>query len=226
MFREKTKILIGEAEMQTLNNSKVCVVGVGGVGGFVAEMLARTGIGNLTLIDFDIIEPSNINRQIVALNSTIGKFKVDVMKSRILDINPNCNIQTFKSKITANNIKTFDLKQYDFVVDAIDNVTDKINLICYCKENNIQIVSSMGTGNRKGQSSYHIDDIFKTSNDGLAKILRKKLKEKAITSLDVAICTEKVDAKLREPASIIWHPANSACILTSFVVNNLIGRKK
>jgi len=226
MFREKTKILIGGAEMQALNNSKVCVVGVGGVGGFVAEMLARTGIGNISLIDFDIIEPSNINRQIVALNSTIGKFKVDVMKNRILDINPNCKVQTFKSKITANNIKTFDLMQFDFIVDAIDNITDKISLICYCKENNIKIVSSMGTGNRKGQSNYHIDDIFKTSNDGLAKILRKKLKEKDITSLDVAICTEKVDAKLREPASIIWHPANSACILSSFVVNNLIGRKK
>lgn len=226
MFTEKTKMLIGEKAMKILENSKVCVVGVGGVGGFVVEMLARSGVGNLCLIDFDKVEKSNINRQIVALNSTLEMFKVDVMKRKILDINPACIVKTFQNKLTAENIKNFDLQQFDYVVDAIDSITDKINLIAFCKQNNIKIVSAMGTGNRIGLPNYHLTDIYKTKNDGLAKILRKKLKEMQIKSLDVVVCADNVDEKLQEPASVVWHPANSACILSAFVVNNLIGRKK
>lgn len=219
----KTELLLGKENLTKIINSNICVVGIGGVGGFVVEILSRTGIGNLTLIDFDIIEPSNINRQIMSLNSTIGQNKAEVMGKRVKDINPNCNVKVFNKKLSANNVdKLLSNQNFDYVIDCIDIVTDKVDLIKYCKNKKIKIISALGTGNRSCLPHYIVEDIYRTKNDGLAKILRKKLRELNIDNLPVAFCVEIPDKKFQNPASLIWHPMVCASVLSAFVVNELI----
>ena len=220
MFR-RTELLIRD-KINILHKSKVIIFGIGGVGGYVAEMLARSGVGNITLVDYDTVDISNKNRQIIATDSTLGKYKVDVMKDRIVDINSECNVIAIKDKLTKENISNFNLEAYDYIVDAIDMVTSKIALITYAHSNNIPIISAMGAGNRVGVPNFVITDISNTYNDGLAKVLRKKLRENNITSHKVVFCENKAISCGETIGSIAYFPAISGCMLSAYVIEELI----
>ena len=222
MFNDRTKLLFGE-KMEIITNANVMVVGIGGVGGYVAECLARTGIEKLTLVDFDIVSETNINRQIIALNSTLGQSKVEVMKNRILDINPNCNVTAINKKLEAESLPEIITEKYDFVIDAIDIVTDKVNLIKYCYENNINIVSAMGAGNRFSMPEFIVCDIFETKNDGLARVLRKKMRENQINNHTVVCAKEKaIINNSNEIGSVMYQPAMCGLTISAYVINKLI----
>lgn len=222
MIFDRTHRLLGE-KFDKLADSTVAVIGVGGVGGFVAEFLVRAGIGNIVLVDYDKIDITNINRQIIALNSNVGKYKVDEFKTRLLDINPNLAITTYCERICPSNIQNIITKDIDYVVDAIDDILNKVELIAYCKKNDINIVSSMGVGNRYKLCNYEVTDIFKTEQDKLAKVLRKKLKDKGIKSLDV-VCTKSPTENIEGTtiASISYLPPMASSVIAGFVVNRLI----
>lgn len=221
-FTERTELLIGENGLQKLNNCHVAVFGVGGVGGYTCEMLARAGVGELTIIDFDVVSKSNINRQIIALNSTIGKLKVDVFKNRLLDINPNLKVNALPIKFDETTIDTIFSKNYDYVVDAIDIVTNKITLIETCHNRNIKIVSAMGAGNRCDIPNFEVADIYKTYNDGLAKVLRKKLKELGIQKHTVVFTKIQATPNGNVVGSISYYPSMCGCVLAGFIINELL----
>lgn len=220
-MQSKTQIVIGSENVEKLKNSNIAILGVGGVGGYVAEMIARLGVENITIVDFDKISVSNLNRQIIALNSTIGKYKVEVLKSRILDINPKCNVVEVNSKISSQNVDKILNNNFDYVVDCIDDIPAKIAVIKYCKENKLKIVSSMGTGNRYKMPHFEVGDISKTSYDKLAKKLRKLLKDEGITSLDVIYTKEEIE-KTEALGSVVYYPLMCAGTIVSFVVNKII----
>ena len=222
MWNDRTKLLIGENKVKTLEKSSVCVIGLGGVGGYVCHMLVRAGVGKLTLVDFDKIDETNINRQIVADITTVGKLKTDVLKQQLLNINPKLKVSTFSERFEGKNAEIILKQKFDFVVDAIDSVADKIELICFCKEHNINIVSAMGAGNRYSIPDFKIVDIYKTSNDGLAKVMRKKLRERGVGALNVA-CTSQIAEKVEgKVGSISFYPAMCGCVIAGFVVNELL----
>lgn len=181
-------MLIGKDAVEKLNNSRVAVFGVGGVGGYVVEALSRAGVGNIDIIDNDTISVSNLNRQIIALNSTIGKNKVDVLKARLLDINPNLKVETYKCFFTRNT--EFDFSKYDYVVDAIDTVVGKLELIIRAKSANVPIICSMGTGNKMNPTMFEVADISKTSVCPLAKVIRQELKKRRIKKVKVVYSKE------------------------------------
>lgn len=220
---ERTERIFGKENIEKLLLKKVIIFGVGGVGGYVAEMLARTGIGHITLVDFDIVSKSNINRQIVALQSTIGQNKVDVMKQRILDINPTCNINIINGKLVKENIDEFNLRNYDYVADCIDMVESKVALIKYCYENNIDCLSAMGAGNKCEIPHFVIKDIFNTSYDGLAKVLRKKLREENVKNHNVVIC-EQESLNCNPIGSVVYYPAMCGCVLSAKIVKDLLNQ--
>lgn len=225
MWNDRTKLLIGIDGAEKLENCSVCVVGLGGVGGYVCHMLARAGVGHLTLVDFDKVDETNINRQIVASQKTVGRYKTDVLKEQILDINPKCEVKIYTKRFNLDAATEIFAEKYDYVVDAIDSVNDKIELICFCKEHELQIVSAMGAGNRVGIPTFKIVDIYKTYNDGLAKVMRKKLRERGIKKLDVA-CSEalaqKLDRRSESVGSISYYPAMCGCVLAAHVIENLL----
>ncbi|MGN0960837.1 MAG: ThiF family adenylyltransferase [Christensenellales bacterium] len=220
MFR-RTEILLGD-KLNKLKNSKVIVFGVGGVGGYATEMLVRAGVGNITIVDFDVVDISNKNRQIIALNSTIGRLKVEVMKERIVDINPDCNIIAYNKKLLKDSIEEFELEKYDYILDCIDMVTSKLALIEYAKKHNIPIISAMGAGNRVGMPSIKVVDIYDTYNDGLAKILRKKLREKGITNHKVIFAENIATPNGDTIGSISYFPAMCGCAMSAYVIDELI----
>lgn len=231
MIFRRTKLLIGQNNLNKLANSHICIFGLGGVGGHTAEALARAGIGNLTLVDFDIVDITNINRQIIATLDTVGKDKVEVMTQRLLRINNKLTITKYKEMLTAENIHLFfQNKNYDYVVDAIDMVTSKIALIEYCTKNKINIISSMGTGRKLDPTKLEIADISKTSVCPLAKVIRKELKKRNVKKLNVVFSTEipkknfenyeEGDEKII--GSISFVPPVSGMILASKVVNDII----
>ena len=188
----RTEILLGTAAMERLNASTVAVFGVGGVGSFAVEALARAGVGHLVLIDHDVVDVTNINRQIHATTKTIGKSKTELMRSRILDINPEAKVDVvddFYLPSDENNDKFFICK-YDYVIDAIDTITEKIGLVVGCNQRGIKIISSMGAGNKLDPTQFRVADIFSTSVDPIAKVMRKKLKEYGIDKLKVVYSTE------------------------------------
>lgn len=187
----RTSLIFGEDNINKLNKSNVAVFGIGGVGGYVCEALARSGVGKLTLIDGDVVSVSNINRQIIALTSTVGKFKADVMKDRIMDINPDAEVSTINSFLTTENIDSFKLTEYDYVVDAIDDVKAKLALIKFCFDNNIPIISAMGAGNKLDATGFEVSDIFKTSVCPLARIMRRELKKIGVDRLKVVYSKEE-----------------------------------
>lgn len=226
MIFERTKNLIGEVALEKLANSRVAIFGIGGVGGSVAEALIRVGIGEIDLIDNDTINATNINRQIIALHSTVGKYKVDVMKSRALDINPNIRINIYKTFFSDESLNEFDFSKYDYVIDAIDSVKSKILLIKTCKSLNIPIISSMGTGNKLDPTKFEITDISKTSVCPLARIIRTELKKQGIKNLKVLYSKESpIKTASRVPSSISFVPSTAGLIIASVVVNELIGAK-
>lgn len=186
----RTENLIGKDNLSKLKNSHVAVFGTGGVGGYVAEALARSGVGKFTLIDSDKVSVSNINRQIIALLSTVGKYKVDVMKERIYDINPKAEVITSKQFFLPENSSEFDFSGYDYVVDAIDTVKAKIEIVVRSNEVNVPVISAMGAGNKLDPTKFEVADIYKTSVCPLAKVMRHELKKRGIKRLKVVYSKE------------------------------------
>jgi len=219
----RTELLIGEKSIKKLNNSKVEIVGIGGVGSFVAEALARAGVGTLILVDFDIICPSNLNRQIHALNSTIGLPKVEVMKNRILDINPDAKVISIREFYSAETSAKILARDIDYVVDAIDKLTSKIDLIIRCKKGNLPIISAMGAGNKLDPTKFKVADISETSVCPMARRIRKELRKNGIENgVKVVFSTETPLIKNRPPGSISFVPSVMGLIIAGEVVNYLI----
>jgi tRNA A37 threonylcarbamoyladenosine dehydratase len=187
----RTELLVGAEGMERLKNARVAVFGIGGVGGYTVEALARSGVGTLDLIDDDKVCLTNINRQIFATRSTVGKYKADVAKDRILDINPDAKVNIYKTFYVPDTSDQFDFTQYDYVVDAIDTVTGKIELIMQADRTNTPIISSMGAGNKMDPTAFRVADIYKTSVCPLAKVMRRELKKRGIKKLKVVYSEEK-----------------------------------
>lgn len=225
----RTKMLIGEENLEKLNNSKVLVVGIGGVGGFVVEGLVRAGIGHIDLIDHDTVSESNLNRQIIATNNTIGKLKVLCMKERIESINEDCIVNAYDTFLTPENIGKMDFSSYDYVIDAIDTVSSKIALIEKCIKENVPIISSMGTGNKLNPSKLVITDLNKTSVCPLARVMRYELRKRGINHLKVCYSTEEpvkvtvTDDKTKKhiPGSISFVPSSAGLLIASEVVKDI-----
>lgn len=223
---ERTAMIFGEENINLLRNSYVAVFGVGGVGSYTCEALARCGIGNLDLIDNDTVSASNLNRQLVALNSTVGKFKTDVMKERILDINPQTQVNSIKKFFLPENSDEFDFSKYDYIVDAVDTVSAKIELAVCAKKANTPIIASMGAGNKVNPEMFEISDIYKTSVCPLAKVMRSELKKRGINKLKVVYSKEppikNKDGK-RFPGSNSFTPSVVGLIIAGEVIKDLTG---
>ena len=230
----RTQILLGEPAMERLYRARVAVFGIGGVGGYTVEALARCGIGQLDLIDSDTISVSNINRQILATHSTVGRLKVDVAKERVLDINPNCVVRTYPCFYLPDTADQFDFTQYDYIVDAIDTVTGKLQLVERAVAAGTPIICSMGTGNKLNPAAFEVADISKTSVCPLARIMRKELKKRGINHLKVVYSQEdaltpvgaeeemKLLGKRQIPGSTAFVPGAAGLILAGEVIKDLI----
>ncbi len=221
----RTESLIGTHNLEKLKNSHIAVFGIGGVGGYVVEALARSGIGCIDIIDNDTISLSNINRQIIATHSNIGRFKTDVMKERIIDINPNTKVNAYNVFYLPENSSDFNLSQYDYIIDAVDTVTAKIELITKAHELQIPIISCMGTGNKLDPTKFEITDIYKTSVCPLAKVIRYELKKRNIKKLKVLYSKETpIKTNSRTPASIATCPAVAGLLIANEVITDIIKR--
>lgn len=222
----RTEMLIGEDALATLANSRIAIFGVGGVGGYTAEALVRCGIGTIDIIDNDTVAKSNLNRQIYALHSTIGKHKVDVAKERILDINPNITVNAHKVFYTPETSDQFDFTQYDYIVDAIDTVSGKIELVMQANQAKTPIISSMGAGNKLNPANFEVSDIYKTSVCPLAKVMRYELKRRGIRKLKVVFSKEPPIKHngVRIPGSTSFVPSTVGLIIAGEVVKDLIKR--
>lgn len=224
----RTEYLIGQEALQKLKNSKVAIFGIGGVGSYVVEALARSGVGSFVLVDKDTVSISNLNRQLIATLNTIGKNKVDIAKERILSINPNAKVKTFADFFMPGNTNILD-NSITYIVDAIDTVTAKIELVIQAKRLNIPIISSMGTGNKLDPTKFEISDIYDTSVCPLAKVMRKELKSRNISHLKVLYSKEKPiktniideNGKLI-PGTISFVPSVAGLIIAKEVVFDLI----
>lgn len=233
----RTEILLGTDSIKKLENATVAVFGIGGVGGFATEALARSGIGTLELIDHDTVSVSNINRQIVALHSTVGKYKVDVMRDRILDINPNINVVVHKCFYLPQTAEQFDFSKYDYVVDCIDTVTGKLQLIEAAKAAGTPVISSMGAGNKLDPTAFEVADISKTSVCPLAKVMRRELKKRNIQNVKVVYSKEEpVESKVKVqeentdrrksiPGSCAFVPSVVGLIIAGEVVKDITAGK-
>ncbi|MCR4624444.1 MAG: tRNA threonylcarbamoyladenosine dehydratase [Lachnospiraceae bacterium] len=227
----RTQLLLGEEAIRKLNNSRVAVFGIGGVGGYVCEALVRSGVGTFDLIDKDTVSLSNINRQIIATHKTIGKYKTEVMKERMLDINPDVKVNVHNCFFLPENADTFFFEDYDYVVDAVDTVTAKISLVMKCHEKNIPIISSMGAGNKLDASAFRVADIYKTKMCPLAKVMRHELKKRGIDKLKVVYSEEEPlkpiismsdESKREIPGSVAFVPSVAGLIIAGEVIKDLI----
>ncbi len=217
----RTEALLGVEAMERLKESRVAIFGVGGVGGYVAEALARSGVGAIDLIDRDKISITNLNRQIIALHSTVGKWKVEVMKERILDINPDCKVKVYPCFYLPENSKDFDFTMYSYIVDAVDTVTAKLQLVMEAKKAGTPIISSMGAGNKLNPASFEIADIYQTSVCPLAKVMRRELRKRGVESLKVVYSKEEpVKINTSVPASTAFVPSVAGMIIASEVVKD------
>ncbi len=228
---KRTELIFSKENMEKLYNSKVIVFGVGGVGGHLTEALARSGVGHITIVDFDDVEITNINRQLVALHSTIGKSKVEVLKARLLDINPDIEVEAIKKFYLPENEDEFNLSKYDYVIDAVDNMSAKISLVLRANSQNVPIISAMGAGNKIDPTKLEVSDIYKTSVDPLAKILRHELKKRGITHLKVVYSKEEpikvneFDEKKRAiTGSTSFVPPAMGLVIASEVIKDLLNR--
>ena len=225
----RTELLIGKENIEKLRDKKIAIFGLGGVGSFITEGIIRCGIKNLILVDNDEISPSNINRQLYALQSTIGKKKTDLAKERCLDINPLANIQTFNLFYLEETQNQIDLSDCDYIIDAIDTVSAKLLLIENAKKLNVPIISSMGTGNKLNPFAFQISDIFKTSVCPLARTMRYELKKrgynsKTLKNLKVLFSTEIPASSIRPPASISFIPSVAGLMIASEVIKDLCNK--
>ena len=227
---QRTEMLIGTEAVATLSKSRVAVFGAGGVGSYVIEALARSGIGAIDIIDNDTVSESNLNRQIIALQSTIGLLKTETAKKRVLDINPDCTVTTFVTFVLPGNIDVFDFSVYDYIVDAIDTVSGKIAIIEKASKEGIPIISSMGTGNKLDPTKFQIADISKTSVCPLARVMRYEMKKRKIKKFKVLFSTEepiKPNAEKDErgkvpPGSISFVPSVAGLIIGGEVIKDII----
>ncbi|MGM9834450.1 MAG: ThiF family adenylyltransferase [Bacilli bacterium] len=224
MFERLEKIL-NNNEINAIQNLNILIIGIGGVGGYALETLVRMGVKNITIADYDIVDITNLNRQIIATNNTIGKYKVDVAKERALSINPNININIIKDNINKDNYLDLFENSYSYVIDACDTITTKVLLIEYCTLNNIKIISCMGTGNRLDPTKLEITDIWKTNNDPLAKVMRKLLKERNIKEKVPVICSKELPIKIgdRTPGSTSLVPSVAGIYISSYIINKTLG---
>ncbi len=228
-FLVRTKLLISNEQVNKIKNAKVIVFGVGGVGGFCVESLVRSGISDITVVDNDTINISNINRQLIALHSTIGLNKVDVISDRIKDINPMCNVTKYNIFYNKDTYHLIDLTKYDYIIDCIDTISAKIEIAKVAYFNDIKLISSMGTGNRLDPSTFSIMDVFKTNYDPVAKVMRYELKKRNIKKLKV-LCSNSQSIKrkedpnldIRTPGSISFVPSVAGLLITSHVINEII----
>ncbi len=225
----RTQLLIGE-DIEKLKSAKVLLLGAGGVGGYALEMLVRAGVGNIDILDADVFSVSNLNRQILATVDTIGKCKVDVARDRVKSINPDCNVQTFDMFYLPENADKLPLDKYNYVIDCIDTVSAKLDIISRATSLNIPIISCMGTGNKLG-TNFEVVDIYKTSVCPLAKVMRKELKARGVKSLKVVyskeepikIVADESDGR-HAPASICYAPAIAGTLLASEVIKDIIAK--
>lgn len=219
----RTEMLIGEDALKKINNSKVAVFGIGGVGSYVVEALARAGIGKFLLVDKDVVDVTNINRQIIATHKTIGKPKVEIAKNRILEIFPDAKVEILQEFFMPDSKDIFD-DRVDYIVDAVDTVTAKIELAIRAKNMDIPIISCMGTGNKLDPTKFEVTDIYKTNVCPLAKVMRKELKQRGITNLKVVYSKEEPikHEEGRTPGSISFVPSVAGLIIASEVIKDLI----
>ncbi|WP_031557640.1 tRNA threonylcarbamoyladenosine dehydratase [Lachnospira multipara] len=235
---KRTEVLLGSDALYKLNSKRVCIFGVGGVGGYVVEALVRAGIGHIDIVDKDVVSESNINRQIIASYKTIGISKVEAFKERIKDINPDCEVIAHNCFYLPETRDEFDFSQYDYVVDAVDTVTAKIDIIMQAKNANTPVISAMGAGNKLDPTMFEVADIYKTSMCPLAKVMRRELKKRQVKNLKVVyskevpispnvseeeLLKEMEETKKRSiPGSISFVPSVAGLILASEVVKDLI----
>ena len=221
---ERTKLVVGE-KLTKLENANICLLGVGGVGGYVLEMLYRLGVKNITIVDCDNFEKSNLNRQLYATYSSIDKPKVDIAKQRAKEINSNCVVQAIKEKICEETLPNIlGDKNFDFVIDCIDDVQAKIATILFCNKQNINLVCAMGTGNRYKMPRFEIMDLFKTSYDGLARKMRNELKKRNFRDKVDVCCTLEMAEKTSALGSVVYYPLMCAGALVSYVANKIMGK--
>ena len=230
----RTELLLGKPAMEYLAGCRVAVFGIGGVGGYVCEALARSGVGEFDLIDNDKVCPSNINRQVIATVKTVGQYKTDVMKERILDINPEAVVNTYRCFFLPENASDFPFEKYDYVIDAIDTVTAKIELVMQCQKAGIPIMSSMGAGNKLDPTMFRVADIYKTSMDPLAKVMRHELKKRGVKKLKVVYSEENpvrpameiTDGARRSiPGSTAFVPSVAGLIIAGEVIRDLTAKE-
>lgn len=221
---ERLATLVGESQVSSLSNYHIMIFGIGGVGGYAAEAIARCGIGKITLVDFDTVNESNINRQLCALTSTIGQNKAEVMAKRLRDINPDAKIIAEKTRYTSETKELFFSKKVDYIIDAIDSVSDKIDLICESTSRNIPIISAMGAGNKLDATSFKVSDISKTKVCPLAKVMRKELGIRGVKHLKVVYSEELPVIKERTPGSSVWAVGTAGLILASEAIKDLIAK--
>ena len=229
----RTELLLGKENMEKLAAARVCIFGIGGVGGYVAEALARSGIGHLELVDNDVVCLSNLNRQIIATHETIGEYKVDVMKERILSINPDAEVVTHRCFYLPETQAKFDFTNYDYVVDAIDTVAGKIALVLQAEASGTPVISSMGAGNKLDPAGFQVADIYQTSVCPLAKVMRKELKKRGVQKLKVVYSKElpvalqndeeslQSSSRRSIPGSIAFVPSVAGLIIAGEVVKDL-----
>ncbi|MCD7807344.1 MAG: tRNA threonylcarbamoyladenosine dehydratase [Lachnospiraceae bacterium] len=243
----RTELLIGKEGMERLKKAKVAVFGIGGVGGYAVEALARSGAGSLILVDDDQVCLSNINRQIIATHKTVGQYKVDVMKERILDINPRAQVETHRCFFLPENADDFDFSGYTYIIDAVDTVTAKLEIITRAQKNHVPVISCMGAGNKLNPTAFRVADIYETTDCPLARVMRRECKKRGIDHLKVVYSTEKAvrlsengsdgqtgqdgaseslgrDARRRSiPGSIAFVPSVAGLILAGEVIRDIAG---
>ncbi len=227
MDLSRVRYVIGAEAVEILGQAHVAVAGLGGVGSYVAEALARSGVGCLTLIDADVVEASNINRQLPALQSTMGRYKTEVTAARINDINPRCQINLYSDFYRPGSFERFFPAKVDFVADAIDSTASKIDLLCECYQRKIPVISSMGTGNKLEPDKLLLADISKTHTCPLAKTVRKQLRQARIEKGIMTVFSQEnpvYASKEAVPGSMIFVPASAGLLMASYIVRKLIGR--
>ncbi len=231
----RTELLLGKEAIERLNNCRVAVFGIGGVGGYVCEALARSGVGTFDLIDNDTVCLTNINRQIIATHKTIGKYKTDVMKERILDINPEAKVNIHNCFFLPENASDFPFDQYDYVVDAVDTVAAKIELVMQCQKTGVPIICAMGAGNKLDPTQFRVADIYKTRVDPLARVMRRELKKRGVEKLKVVYSEEEPltpaesecdnSSKRATPGSTAFVPSVAGLVIAGEVIKDLVELK-
>ena len=235
----RTELILGKDAMQKLSRSRVAVFGIGGVGGYAVEALVRSGVGAVDLIDDDKVCLTNINRQIIATHKTVGRYKVDVAKERILEINPNVEVRTYKTFFTPQTANGFNFSEYDYVIDAIDTVTGKIELVLKAEEAGVPVISAMGAGNKLDPTAFEVADIYKTSVCPLARVMRRELAKRGVKKLKVVYsreqpitpdsglqtdCKEEGKGKREIPGSTAFVPPVVGLIIASEVIKDIINK--